>query len=261
MFTKANLGVSIVLSTVILTSVLCIVVFTASYVAHDAVNAQIENAQFDQAQNVMLALDKLIKRVVYKPESSGYVKTSFWTVTPYFTETGEKLEVWIDGEKELEVLVNVVKIKGGPRTSVATDRELIGNGKLLLTNIFDSLGRVRIYQSVGAWITLDYSRVRCIYTGAFTNLNENQIYNHIEITVMNVTFGTFKAQEKASFTVKNTGLMPIQGNIGASNFTIQVQKSGAQPETCTLAQLGGDPINPTLINLVVVNVKISLEGD
>lgn len=261
--TKANLGVSTVLSTVILTSVLCIIVFTASYVANDAINAQIENAQFDQAKNVMLALDKLIGRLIYKPESSGYVKTSFWTVTPHFTETGEKLEVWIDGEKKLGVPVNVIKIKGGPRTSVASDRELIGSGRFLLTNISDSLGRVRVYQSAGAWITLDYSRVRCLYTGAFTNLKENQTYNQIEITVVNVTFGTFGTlgvQERASFTVKNTGLVPIQGTIEARDFTILVQKSGSEPETCTLAQLGGNPTNPTLINLVVINVKISLEG-
>jgi len=260
MLTKSNLGVSTVLSTVILTSVLCVIVFTASYVANDAINGQIENAQFDQAKNVMLALDKLIKRVIYKPESSGYVKTSFWTVTPYFTETGEELEVWIDGEKiPINIPVNVVKIRGGPRTSVATDQELIGNEKLLLTNISDSLGRVRIYQSAGAWITLDYSRVRCIYTGTFKNLKEDKTYNYVEITVINVTFGTFGVQEKASFTVKNIGLAPIQ-RTKASDFTIGAQKSGAEPEACTLAQLGGNPSNPTLINLVVVNVKISLEG-
>jgi len=249
-----------VLATVILTSVLCIIVFTASQVASDAINAKIENAQFDQAKNVMLALDKLIKNLIYKPESSGYVKTSFWTVQPYFTETEGKLEVWIGGEKELEVPVNIVKIKGGPRTSVAMEQNLIGDESLLLTNISDSLGRVRIYQSAGAWITLDYSRVRCIYTGAFKDLKENKTYNRIEITVIDVTFGTFEVQEQASYTVKTIGLVPIQWTIVASDFTIRVQKSGAEPEARTLTQLGGNPSNPTLINLVVINIKISLEG-
>ena len=172
---KNDLGTSIVLSTIILTSVLCVIVFTASSVANDAINAQIENAQFDQAKNVMLALDKLIKRVIYKPESSGQVKTSFWTTKPYFIKTGENLNVtvWNNGQKELEVAVpvNLVKIKGGPRTSVTLDKYLIGNEDLLLTNVSASIGRVRIYQSAGAWIALDYSRVRCINAGIMQYYN------------------------------------------------------------------------------------------
>ncbi len=261
MLKKANLGVSTVLSTVILTSVLCVIVFAASFVANDAINAQIENAQFDQAKNVMLALDKLVKRLIYKPESSGYVKTSFWTVTPHFVQTGEKLELWINGEKELEVPVNVVKIKGGPRTSVATDKDLIGNGDLLI-GVSASIGRVCVYQSVGAWIALDYSRVRCsnASTMQYYNGTGYEPYNFIEIIVVKIIFEDFKVEEQASFTVKNKGLFPIQKEIPkGSNFTILVQKSGVDA-TRTLEQLGGDPDHQTLINLVVVNIAISLEG-
>mgnify|MGYP001080626070 CR=1 FL=1 len=262
MLRKANLGVSTVLSTAILTSVLCIIVFTASYVANDAINGQIENAQFDQAKNVMLALDKLIKRLVYKPESSGYVKTSFWTVTPYFTETGEKLEVWIDGNRTLEVPVNVVKIKGGPRTSVATPQNLIGNDTLLLTKISGSLGWVHTYQSAGAWIELNYSRIRCINAGTMQYFNGTgyEPYNFIEITIVKIIFKDFEVQEQASFTVRNAGLVPIQKEMEAGDFTIRVQKSGGASDECTLSDLEGITNYKTLINLVVVNIEISLEG-
>lgn len=254
------------LTSAILTSVLCIIVFVASNVANDAINSQIENAQFDQAKNVMLALDKLIKRIMYKPESSGYVKTSFWTVTPYFVETEENLAVTVNGQNLLpndQISLNTIKFKGGLRVSVAADKELIGDETLLLTDIVSSLGRVQVYQSLGAWITLDYSRIRCIYSGTtqyFTGTSY-QTYNLIEITVINLVFKHFEPQEKASIIAKNTGLESKQIEMPeGSNFTILVQK-GSDSESCTLIDLGGDISYKTLINVAVVKIEVSILGE
>jgi hypothetical protein len=260
---------STVLETVILTSVLIAIVFTAAYVANNAINGQIENAQFNQAENVMLALNQLITRLIYQPESSGYIETSFWTVTPYFVQTGQNLIIKVlKGGQQISGLqatvpVNIVKIEGGSRASVAAKQNLIGNENLILTSISDSLGLVQIYQSVGAWISLDYSRVRCINNGVIQYWNGTgyQPYNFIEITVIKITFKDFFAEQQASFTAKNTGLVPIQNNTNtAGDFTILVQKSDGTSNTCTLSSLGGNINYKTLINMVVVNIEISLEG-
>jgi len=266
MSSKSNLGTSLVLEAVILTSVLCIIVFAASSLANEAINGKMENAQFDQAKNVILALDEMIKRIVYRPESLGRVETSFWTTHPHFIETEENMNVavWASGQKELEVTVpvNIVKVKGGERASVAADRDLVGDGSLLLINITASLGRVQEYQSGGAWVALDYSRVRCTYTGImqYYNGTDYEPCNLVEIIAINMIFGDLEAQEQASFIVKNQGSSPIQKEISkGTNPTIIVQKSGVQ-ETRTLAELGGDPNYKSLVNLVVVNIEISISG-
>lgn len=275
-------GLSTVLSTLILFSVIFVLVITASNMANDAVNGQIENAQFDQAQNVLMAMDKSIKKIIYEPGSTASIKTSFWTVLPQFTPPDKKLNLTIldstgkklkaldsTGNKILPPPVNVtiVSIKGSPRTSVATNSNLVGNGDLILTDISKSIGRVQVYQSSGAWTTLDYSRVSCINTGTNEYYNATttsyETYNYLEITIVKIEFKDIEFQEQAYYIVKNQGLDQYQYIISKeNNFKIVVEESGVQRrvDTRTLVQLGGNTSYKTLIKLVIVDIEISLRG-
>jgi hypothetical protein len=124
---KAYIGcrraLSPVIAALILASVLCIIVFAASNLANDIVSAQVEDAQFEQAKYVIISLDKLIKRIMYEPKSSGYVKTSFWKVTPCFEEDVGNLTLEAPN-LEITIPINIIKIKGGPRTSVSVEENL-----------------------------------------------------------------------------------------------------------------------------------------
>jgi hypothetical protein len=68
----------------------------------------------------------------------------------------------------------------------------MGQGKLILTDISDSLGRARVYQSSGAWTSLDYLRASCIDTGTVDyynpTLSSYETYRVIEITMIKLTF-------------------------------------------------------------------------
>lgn len=257
---RSNLAVSTVLSTVILTSVLLVVVITASFSANNVVNSQIENAQFDQAKNVMLALDNVVKKVMFKPHSSGYVRTSFWTTIPFLEETGENLTVLADGNPEQEIPINIVKIQGGRGVTSPNTEDLVGGGSLLLTAISDSLGRVHVFYSGAPWVSLDYCRVRCVYSGTveFFNGTGYDTYNLIEVTILKVSFGASQVQDKASFIVQNTGTEAEQRQF-SGNFSIGVQNQELE-ETVYLTDLGGDPSHPTLINFLVVRIEISILG-
>ncbi len=257
---RSNQGVSNVISTVILTSVMLIIVLTTSFLANNVVNAKVERAQFEQAKNVILSLNKIVGKVTFEPKSSGYVRASLWTVIPYKEEIGENLQIWVNQILMHEVPINVMKIRGGNKVSVSTYEDLIGSDTLLLTDVSHPLGRVSSYQSDGAWIALDYSRVRCIYSGTseLYNGTDYEIYNLVEITVIKMTFGIFEVQEKASFTAQNIGVETYQNSF-YNNFTIQVKNSDNE-ETIYLSDLGGDPLHPTLINFVVVNVELSILG-
>ena len=203
---KRNLGFSHVITTVILTSVMLVIVLTTSFLANSLLNTQIERAQFDQAKNVILALDEIVKKVTFKPQSSGYVRSSFWTTIPYLEETGETLQILVNQTLVLDVPVNIVKIQGGSRVSVAVPEDLTGSESVLLTSVSDSLGRVHVYQSNGSWITLDYSRIRCINSGTseFFNGTDYEICNLVEIILIKITFGILEVQDKASLTAKNS---------------------------------------------------------
>lgn len=254
---------SVVLSTIILTSVLCIIVFAASNMATDAINGQMENTLFDQAQNIILSLDKLVKRIMYSPESSGYIKTSFRSITPYFSNTGGNLEVSANGTNLLSepVPLNIIRIKGGSRASVATDRNLLGDGSLLLTDVFSSLGRVQLNQSAGAWITFDYSRVRCINTGTVQYYSGSgyEPYNVLEITTVKIMFGDIQVAEQAAIIVKNTGMVTTQIEMPQSDFQVLVNANG-NSKALSLSQIGGNPGYKTLINSVVIRIEISVQG-
>ena len=259
---RGNLAVSTALSTIILASVLLVIVGIASIVANNAINFQIEGAQFEQAKNIMLATDKIVKKMIFAPRSSGYVRSSFLSMTPQFTETGENLTLTIDADGEnwtYQIPVNIVKIKGGAYVGVSSSQNLLGNASILLTDLAGSLGRIWVYQSDGAWISLDYSRTRCIYTGTSDLFNGScyEPLNVIEVTLINLTFGVIEPDAQAFIIVQNLGTDSGSPLEVSGNFKIKVSSPDGE-ETKSLEELGGDSSKPTLIHLAFIKIEISI---
>ncbi len=236
-------------------------------VANDAVNQRVEEAQFEQAKNVMVALERLINRIIYKPQSSGYVQTSFWNISPHFVQTGENLTITANGADLVSpIAANMFKMKGGPRTSVPSedpdfDRYLMGDEKILLKNVSENLGRVEVVQSQGAWIILDYGRVRCVNAGVieYYNGSDYEPYNLVELTIVNLVFGDVDVEEKSNIVAENKGLLSTQTEMSQGDFTLAVQL-GSQYEACTLLELGGNVAYKSLLNTVVIDVELSIRG-
>ncbi|MEM2342320.1 MAG: hypothetical protein QXX94_06065 [Candidatus Bathyarchaeia archaeon] len=257
-------ALSPVIAAIILASVLGIIVFVASNLANSVVDAQVEEAQFEQAKYVVLSLDKLIKRIMYEPESSGYIKTSFWKVTPYFEREVGNLTVEAP-DLEITIPINVIKIKGGPRVGVPAEQNLLGDESLIITGLTKPLGNIKVFQENGAWILLDYARIRCILTGrnvAYYNGTGYEPYNTVEIILIKIEFKDFRAGEQVSFIAKNAGIISIQRNIDGGNFTITVTRTDLnRTESISLADLGGDPDCKTLLNVAIITIEVSiLEG-
>jgi hypothetical protein len=243
-------------------------VITATSVANGAVNAQVESAEFEQAKNSLLSLDKLIKNILYKPGSSGYVKTSFWTVLPYLVQPQKNITVEVSDSTRLRnitysVPATQVRIKGSSRTAVGMDADLVGGGKMILTKTSDSIGHVRAYQLQGAWVSLDYLRVACINTGTTQYHNSTtstyETYNCVEVTLVNLVFTEIQLQENSHFIVGCKGLEPAQTKqiLPGRNFYVKVRSGldGAS-ETLTL-----NSSYKSLITLVVFNLELSaLDG-
>jgi hypothetical protein len=260
---RSNNGISNVLTTVILTSVMLLIVLSTSLVANNILNAQVERAQFDQTKNIILALDKIVKEATFKPQSSGYVRSSFWTTTPYLIETGESLQILFNQTLVYEVPLNLVKIQGGRSVSCPASEDLIGNASILLTQISESLGWVNVYQSNGAWVALDYGRVRCIYSGITELFNgtDYEVLNIVEIYCIKILFGPIEIQDNGYITAQNMGVKVNQSRFD-NDFTIQVKNTYAEGSnsSISLSDLGGNPSYHTLINFVVVDIELSILG-
>lgn len=257
-------ALSPVIAAIILASVLGIIVFVASNLANDIVDAQVEDAQFEQAKYVMLSLDKLIKRIMYEPESSGYIRTSFWKVTPYFEREVGNLTVEAP-ELEITIPINVIKIKGGPRVGVPAKQNLLGDESPIITDLTKPLGNIKVYQEKGAWISLDYARIRCILTGkniAYYNGTRYEPYNTVEITLIRIEFKDFRAGEQASFIARNVKIISMQRKMDRGDFTITVKRTDLnRVESICLSDLGGDPGCKTLLNAAIITIEVSiLEG-
>jgi len=255
---KNNLGISPVVSSIILTSVMLVIVTSASFLANNILIDQVENAEFDLAEDVMLALNNMVKEVMYKPFSSRYIKTGFQTTVPQLVRTGENISVWVQvtGQPREYLIqnssINIIKIQGGTMVD-DLERDIVGTSSVLL-NDFTSLGHVYIQRSDRAEIILDFARVRCVYTG--TLKAATQCYNVIEITFVNMTIGLEHVHNKAVFIVRNLGLEKTQ-YLYEGNLTIGADDTYGNSESILYTNL---PYNSTLINLVVVNVEISLVG-
>jgi len=267
---RENAADSTVLSTVILASALIVIVGAAYVAANNAINYQVENAEFEQAQNVLVSLAKVIKNVMLNPHSSGYVRSSFWKTIPQFEETSGNLTLTIsDSGKNWTYNVgqNIIKIKGGYTIGVLTPRNLLGDGSLLFTDPSGSLARVRVFQSNGAWVSLDYSRVRCVYIGSSdyynSTIDDYESLNIVEITLINLTFGTFEPESQVLITAENLGMNAEQPIKASNNTFVQVRLStGEYTDPIDLADLisrqGGNPGKPILINLVIVDTECSM---
>jgi len=257
------MGVSTVLSSIILASVLLVIVGTASYTANNAINFQLEEAQFEQAKNVIISLDKLIKKAKFSTGSSGYVRASFQNMEPQFTQGDYNLTLTLSGGTQnwtYNFPINTLKIKAGSYVGINGHENLIGTNSVFVDNLYDSLGRVSIYQLNGAWLTLDYSRARCLYTGVtdFYNGTDYEAFNIFEVTLINITIGEVDVATNSFLIAENIGLSTAFIEI-AGNFEITVT-SETDETSKSLVDLGGDPAKGSLVNMVFINMKISIFG-
>ncbi len=264
---RGHAAESTVLSTIILASVLLVLIGIAFFAANNAVTAQVENVQFDQAKNVLLSLDQIVKKGMLVPQSYGYIRTSFLNTIPQFHYSGEDLLLTVSGYENhtYEIQTNIIQIRGGSHVGVLEPQIVRGEESLILTSASSSLGCVKVLQSNGACVSLDYARVRCIYAGVSNYYNgtgwDENGSNVFEITLMNVTFGTFEVGTQAYITVRNVGVNAASTIQAPKEASIHVSLGGEE-SSCTLADLvasyGGDPDRAAVIRVIIVNVEVSI---
>jgi hypothetical protein len=263
---RNNIALSEVISTIILTSVMMVIIVSASFYANDILSFNVESVQFDQAVNAILSLERVAQKIMFKPQSTGSVKTSFVTTDPYVDQEGT-LVILIRNETSsisiASINVNCFKVQGGERVGVSFSQYYLGNSSLLLVGLDGSISCVQKYQDQGAWVSLDYGRIRCVYCGEMNYYNGTNPVpvkrNVIEITAIRLSSGEISPLDRSRIILKNMGIQTQQIEHGTGDFDITVQFSG-EDESVSLTDLGGNATLSTLINLIIIDLEITVLG-
>jgi len=216
-------GISVTLSTVILTAVVLSLVISIGLFASNVVEWQNQAMEFEEAKVNYIALAELIEHVAMKPNSSGYIRINSRAGGPYFIETGDKVKIRLpDSGSEGEVLdenVCIVAYKGGSLVSTGSYSILRGitsglpvqaEEKVLVKPGEESipLGWVYTMQENGAWICIDFARARVTRIGVFAfveyvdSTQEVGNYGIVEITYIKIFFPAGKLGGSGVFFIK-----------------------------------------------------------
>lgn len=207
-------AVSPVISTVIITATLLIILVVASFIATSMLEIQIQNSEFEQAKTAMLLLDKTIIDVSLRPGAAGSVQ---------FNQRSGGIGLYKGGVINISIVsslgVNsitvgsyVVKYRGGSMVSTA-EANLTELGGLLV-DMSKPLGYVRIEVGGGAWIVLDYNRVRVI---------ENRDLKTVDIYLISLKPGTFRGSGTVTVRVQNKGVRTLYQGKLAGNSILRVE--------------------------------------
>lgn len=256
-------GDSIVFSTVIVSSVILMIAIVTASVANNLLELQMQASEFENAKTGMRLLADLITDVGLRHGSGGSVRFNARAGGFNVENTKENLEVKysIDGNPD-EPLFNVpslvtLSFRGGSAMSTYEDT-LIGNRSLYIINFSSApLACLWTEQKNGAWIKLNYSRVRVIQSG-IVNIDGTD-YNYVDITFIKLVPGTYLGSYPPTLNVKvqNLGVTVSSVNTNAPSITIKVYINGVQKDETTIKASNSNKI---ILTVTIAEVSISLAG-
>lgn len=240
--TMGKRGISPVISMVIITATLLVILVIASFFATNLLEIQMQNSEFEQAKTAMLLLDKIIMDVSLRPGAASSVQ---------FNQRSGGIGVYEGGLINITIsnsshtYVNstfIIKYRGGSMVSAA-NMSLAGFSRLIARSLSEPLGYIRVETGNGAWVVLDYNRVRVI---------ENSELKTVDIYLIKLEPGAFGGSGTVTVRVQNKGInvTPILLS-NPAKVTVRVEVNGS-------SEFYTSTINVALIRVTVVTIKISV---
>lgn len=251
-------GLSNVISTVILSSVLLTIILVASYISKDILYMQVSASEFENAENLMISVDSAVNSLIFKPGSATVIKASFSNTAPGWITMGNVINITIGYMEPKIVNEGVFKIDGRQTIGGAFDYDLRGGPYLIVSPYNGSIGRIHVSRPRNLRVSLDYSRVLRTFTGMVKLYNgtDYSLHNTLEITAIEMSFGVFEVTSNSVIVIQNKGVntetVKLEGD-----FIVTV-KAGGETDSFTLSSIGGDPAYPTIVNYHKILMLISV---
>lgn len=251
-------GDSIAFSTVIVSSAILMIAIVTASVANNVLELQMQATEFENSKMGMRLLADLIMDVGLRHGSGGSVRFNARTGGFNVEKTGKTFRVRYSKNGNYEPLFNVpscvsFSFRGGSAMSTYDDT-LIGNSRLIITAPSIPLAHLWTEQKNGAWIRLDFNRIRVVESGIVNINGEN--YAYVDVVFIQLEPGTYYGFYPPSLNVKvqNLGVNVFSVNTHSNSIGIEVSLGDTKEETSITSQYN------IILTVTIAKVSISLAG-
>ncbi len=268
-----NKGVSEVVATVMLVTVTLGMIVGGVFFAQLNLSMQAQATEFENGKAGMISLAQMIESMSLVKGEAGYVRFAVSSGGLSLVPGTEKLNITITDEKDgsltvFEDTVNLPKFRGGGGVASLDFQILKGVSNALPTDYLivspgrsAPLGWVYLKREQGAWIIMDFGRVRVVPSGTIRVTKDNGLnwepVNVVEITYVRIIYGSFSGTDvyNVCARVKNVATRVIRLP-DSTSITVSV-KRGPYSDAYSIPDQGG---NGTIIFLNIVDVELSIGG-
>lgn len=283
-------GISTVLSTVILSATIISISIFSAFVATDLFEAQNQQAEYDQAMDLMFSLAVAVDSVSLKNGSASYVRFNPRAGGPSFVRSFGHIKVELSNSTYSETVIdedlNAVLYRGGNRATVGTtkvlrgDRAAVSNwntvygNSLVLTPGSVPITWVYTQQYQGAKIWLESARVMLTDLGEFHFSKQlpdgslvPDVVDIVEVKFTRLLYGyTISGSSILDLKVRCEDVDVKQYRFSGSSLTIRVTAQISNPEFTSSTQsytrqttiISGD--KPIVVYLSTSDVKVYMLG-
>ncbi|MBO3804213.1 MAG: hypothetical protein JTT11_10185 [Candidatus Brockarchaeota archaeon] len=258
----AKKAMSVVLSTIILASAILTITMAAIFVSNTVLEQQLDQSEFEQAKNNLVTLVDIIEHVAVNPGSSGYIRLNLRTARPNFERNAGTIEVTVQEISVIRGYTGSLHVGGGRNVGVGGKEVLIGSDELIITSASDPLGYVYVVQQNGAWVNLDYERVRATYLGKYLYHEGGSKVNRsvVRISFINITFGEIRTISGGvlNLAVRNVRTQVQTYLFPSANVQVEVSFNG-RTESVNLGseEQGQYPATETVVYVVRMDLEIA----
>jgi len=261
-----RLGISEVISTIIIISAMLLIAVTTLIIANNMFNYQSQNVEFEQAKNNMINLASIIEGISGKVGASGYVRFNTISGGPeYISNAGTVSLIVGNGTSNVTILqssYDVIRYRGGSLVGVSGLQMLRGTLNGIILNNQYPLGAVYLMQQEGAYIVMNFSRINVVKMGVYNftkgiNITDYSVMyeamNLIEIHYIRLRPGSFSGSGSINLVARTTNVTTTYQILNTSGQVyIYFNKS--------MQLINVDPDYNTVIIFIVSTVEIDMFG-
>lgn len=242
-------------------SAILMTVFGAVAVSNIVIETQAQRTEFEQGKAAMLLFATSAEDVSLKPQSASHAIVHIRSGGLWFRANQGQLKVNITaGATQTTILtaqINRFAYQAGSLVGTPGIDYLKGNGSLIVKGFTEPLGHVYTNQSDGAWVVLDYGRVRVVRHGSFivqTQAGGTEKVSLVEITFARVQLGDFSGSGTMRMRVENLGVTTTAYRFTGNSITVKATVNNTESYAITGA---ADDV-ATVVNLVIADVRLSV---
>lgn len=253
---------SVVLGTIIMAAVILTVTIAASYFSANVLNMQLDSTEFEQGKNTLLSLADMVEDISTSPLSAHYIHVNLRTSRPIFKANAGTISVDVSGfiSPPIQSMpVSIVEIRGGSLTGTVNSI-LLGSNSLIVSDISSPLAAVNEYQSSGALLTLDFSRVRVTNLGCFYYYDAgggiSGYLNTVRITFIQLIVGRTTGTSSMDIIVNCVGTTLNAITTASNTVTVTVTDNNGNSQSLQINGLSTINVNGKIVNVKGTIVQV-----